>query len=105
MPGEGQHRLRELEIGLRECIGAKPGKIGHAIVAYVEAIGIGLLETGNHRRRARVRDASVEPKGSEGSILIEGFDRLTLTLAGENRIRLGGQKVTDLFRYDAISGI
>jgi len=28
MPGEGQHGLRELEIGLRECVRAKPGKIG-----------------------------------------------------------------------------
>jgi hypothetical protein len=105
MPGEGQHRLRELEIGLGECVGAKPGKIGCAIIACFEAVCIGLLEARNYRRRARIRNASVEPKGSEGSTLIEGFDRLTITLAGENRIRLGGQEVTNLFRHHAIGGI
>src|SRR6476659_65510 len=105
MPGEGQHRLRELEISLRECVRAKPGKIGCAIIAYVETICIGVLEAGNHRRRARIRDTSLEPKGSESSILIEGFDRHALTLAGEDRIRLGGQEVTNLFRHRAVGGI
>src|SRR5215831_4287955 len=88
MPGEGQHRLRELEIGLRECVRAKPSKIGRAIIAYVEAICIGLPEAGNHGLRTRIFDTSVEPKGSEGSTLIEGFDRRALVLAGENRVRL-----------------
>jgi hypothetical protein len=94
-----------LRSDLCECVRAKSGKIGRAIIAYVEAICIGLLKADNHRRRARIRDASVEPKGSEASILIEGFDRLTLTLAGENRIRLGGQEVTNLFRHHAVGGI
>ena len=105
MPGEGQHRLRELEIGPRECVRAKPGKIGRAIIAYVEAICIGILEAGNHRRRARIRDTPVEPKGSEGSTQIEGFDRHALVLAGENRVRLGGQEITNLFRHHAVSRI
>ena len=70
MPGEGQHRLRELEIGLGECVRVKARKIGRAIIAGDKAVGIGGLKASNHRRRARIRDASVEPKGSEGSILI-----------------------------------
>src|SRR5215831_14335545 len=105
MPGEGQHRLRELEIGLRECVRAKPSKIGRAIIAYVEAICIGLPEAGNYRRRARILGTPVEPKGSEGSSLIEGFDRHSLALAGENRVRLGGQEITNLFRHRAVGGI
>ena len=106
MPGEGQHRLRELEIGLGECVGAKPGKIGCAIIACFEAVCIGLLEARNYRRRARIRNASVEPKGSE----VSKSDRTISTalrslLPAKIASDLAAKRSRNLFRHQAIGGI
>ena len=62
MPGEGQHRLRELEVGLRERVRTKPGEIRRAIIAEVEAIGIGALQAGDHGLRARILDRPCRAK-------------------------------------------
>src|SRR5262249_47162927 len=44
-------------------------------------------------------------KGSEGSTLIERFDRHALALASEDRVRLGSQEITNLFRHHAVGRI
>jgi hypothetical protein len=91
MTGEGEHRLRKLEVSLRQRVRGKPCEIRRAIIAGIETIGFGLLKAGNHGLGACVLDALVEPERGEVSPLIEFLDGRFLVLAGKNLVRGCGQ--------------
>ena len=91
MTGEGEHRLRKLEVGLRQRVRGRPCEIRRAIIADIEPIGFGLLKARNHGLGACVLDALVEPQRGEVSPLIEFLDSRFLVLAGKNLVRGCGQ--------------
>jgi hypothetical protein len=105
MTGEGEHRLRKLEVSLRQRVRGKPCEIRRAIIAGIEPIGFGLLKAGNHGLGACVLDALVEPERGEVSPLIEFLDSRFLVLAGKNLVRGCGQQVANLFCHDPVCGI
>jgi hypothetical protein len=105
MTGEGEHRLRKLEVSLRQRVRGKPCEIRRAIIAGIEPIGFGLLKAGNHGLGACVLDALVEPDWGEVSSLIEFLDSRFLVLAGKNLVRGCGQQVANLFCHHPVRGI
>ena len=103
--GVSEHRLRELEFGFGQRVRAQAGKGRRLIVGDVETVGVGALQACNDGPGARVLHALVEPQGGELAILVECLDGRALSLAGENRVGLGGEQVANFFRRRAVGGI
>ena len=103
--GVGEHRLRELEIGFRQCLGREAGKSRDLVVAELEPIGIGVLQPSDGGAGARILDAVIEPKRSVVAALIERLGCGALLLVGKNSIRGRGEEVADLFRNRALGRI
>jgi hypothetical protein len=97
VPGIGEHRLRELEIGFRQCIASEAGKVRCLIVADLEPIGIRVLQASNGRGSPRVLDTFVEPKRDVVAALVERLGCGALLFGGKDSIRGCGEKVANLF--------
>ena len=105
MPRIGQHGLRERQLGLRQRIRRKPIKGRRLVVGLFEAVGVGVLEAGNHGLAPRILHALVEPKRRQIALLIEGFDGSMHLFVGEDAVRFRGQEIANPFRDRAIGGI
>jgi len=105
VPGIGEDGLRELELRLGRRVGSETGEIRRLIVADLEPVGIGVLQAGDGGGGARVLGALVQPQRQEVAVLVERLGCRALFLAGKNLVRRRGQKIANLFRNHAVSGI
>ncbi|HEY5129482.1 MAG TPA: hypothetical protein VIJ35_19725 [Bradyrhizobium sp.] len=70
-----------------------------------EAVGVGVLEAGNHRLAPPILDALVEPKRRQIALVIEGFDGRTHLFVGEDAVRFCVQEIANPLRDRAIGRI
>ena len=105
VPRIGKHSLREGQFGLRQHIRRKPIKGGCLVGGMFEAVGVGVLEAGNHGLAPRILHALVEPKRRQIALVIEGFDGRTHLFVGEDAVRFRGQEIANPLRDRAVGRI
>ena len=105
MPRIGEHDLRELELCLGQCLGRETSEIRGYVFAGVEAIGIGVLQSGDDCFGTRILNSVFEPKRGEIATFIERQDRRAFILARKETICLRGQKVTNRLSHQSVGGI